>query len=264
MTLRTGYPDGAPCWADLNTPDLAGAQRFYGALLGWTFDEPDPAMGHYSTARRDGKSVVGMAPKQPGMDMPSLWSVYLKTSDADASARRIEAGGGQLLVPPMEIPGQGRMLFAFDPTGAAFGMWEPATHTGAQLFDEPGAMCWHEVNSRDGAATDAFYRSLFPYEQTQVGDGTNFDYTVWYLDGTAVGGRMQMTPDWGEVPPHWGIYFAVDNCDAAATKVAELGGKLMHGPFDSPHGRIAVVADPYGATFSVIQQPTVAPATAAT
>lgn len=260
MTQPTSrYPDGAPCWADLNTPDLDGARRFYGPLLGWTFDEPQAEMGHYMTCRRDGQSVVGIAPKMPGTEaMPSAWSVYLKSSDLDASAKQIEAGGGQLLVPPMEIPGQGRMLFAIDPTGAAFGMWEPGNHRGAERYDQPGAMCWHDINSRDGAAADAFYRGLFPFAQSQIGEGKNFDYTVWSLGDKPVCGRMLMTAEWGEVPPHWLNYFAVEDTDATVARVRELGGAVMHGPFDSPHGRIAVVADPYGAVFSVIQPPTAA------
>lgn len=252
------YAEGAPCWADLNTPDLAGAQRFYGALLGWTFDDPVPEMGDYTTCRRDGQSVAGMAPKQPGMDMPSMWSVYLKSSDLDTSARQIEAGGGTLLMPPMDIPGQGRMLFAFDPTGAAFGLWEPGNHRGAERYDAAGSLCWHEVNTRDPAAADAFYRGLFPYEQAQIGDGETFDYTMWSADGKPVCGRLKMDQAWGELPPHWLNYFAVEDCDATATKARELGGNVMHGPFDTPHGRVAVVADPYGAVFSVIQPPTAA------
>ena len=255
MTPSQSYPDGAPCWADLNTPDLAGAQRFYGDLLGWTFDEGGPEMGHYSMARKHGKTVAGIAPKQPNMDMPTVWSVYLKSGDVEDTARRISAAGGKLLMPPMDIADQGRMLLAFDPTGAAFGVWQPGVHTGAQLFDEPGAMCWHEVNTRDGAAADAFYRDLFTYEQAQIGDGTQFDYTMWSIDGKPVGGRLQMTAEWEGLPPHWVTYFAVEDTDASAARVRELGGKVMHGPFDSPHGKIAVVADPYGAVFSIISRP---------
>lgn len=255
MTQRNGYMDGAPCWADLSTPDLDGARRFYGALLGWSFDPSVAEMGNYTTARMHGGTVAAIAPKMPGMDMPTVWSVYLKTADLDATAKRFTSAGGNLQVPPMEIPGQGRMAFGFDPTGAAIGFWEPAHHTGAQRFDEPGAMCWHEVNTRDGSACDAFYRDLFPYEQQQVGDGKEFDYTVWHLDNHAVGGRMQMTDEWKGVPPHWMTYFAVDDCDACAKQAGELGGKLLHGPFDSPHGRIAVIADPWGASFSIIARP---------
>ncbi|WAS97036.1 VOC family protein [Nannocystis punicea] len=260
MTQRTGYPDGAPCWADLNATDFDGARRFYSGLFGWAFDEPVAEFGHYTTARLGGRSVVGMAPKMPGQqDMPTVWSVYLKTSDADATVRRIEDGGGKVLVPPMEIPGQGRMAFAFDSAGAAFGLWEPASHTGAQAFDEPGAMCWHEVNSREGTKADAFYRGLFGYEQQQMGDGEKFDYVVYNLEGKAVGGRMQMTAEWGDIPPHWMVYFRVADTDTSAARLTELGGKILHGPFDSPHGRIAVVSDPWGAIFSLVgPEPTAA------
>jgi uncharacterized protein len=253
MAVRTGYPDGAPCWADLSTPDLDGARRFYGALFDWTFDEPDPNMGGYANVRRGGKTVVGIAPMMEGSDMPTVWSTYLKTSDIHETARRIAAGGGNLLQPPMEIPGAGHMLFAVDATGAHIGAWQPAAHTGAQLFGEPGAMCWHEVATRDVARADAFYRGLFGYEQTQIGDGERFDFKVYKVDGQDVGGRMKMTdPEWNGIPPHWMVYFAVDDADRAAAKIRELGGKVMHGPFDSPYGRIAVVQDPYGATFSII------------
>lgn len=181
MTQASGYLDGAPCWADLNTPDLAATKRFYGELLGWTFDPGQEAMGYYSICRRDGRSVAGVAPKMPGQDWPTAWSLYLMCSDVDAAAPKIREGGGRIVCEPMDIPGQGRMLFAFDATGACFGLWQPGSHRGAELYGAPGAISWSEVNSREGTRTDAFYRSLFPYEQQQIGDGKQFDYTVWNL-----------------------------------------------------------------------------------
>lgn len=256
MTQRPEYPNGAPCWADLASPDVAASKRFYGGLLGWTFDEPVAEMGDYMMCRKHGKTVVGIAPKQPGMDMPTVWSVYLKADDVDAVARKIEASGGKLTFPPMDIPPSGRMLFGFDPTGAAFGAWQPGTHPGADLFDEPGAMCWHELNTRDAAAADAFYGGLFPYALEQIGDGEKFDYKILKLGGKPVGGRLLMTAEWDNIPPHWMTYFAVEDCDRAAAQVRELGGQVRHGPFDSPHGRIAVVADPHGAVFSIIDMST--------
>lgn len=256
MTQRPEYPNGAPCWADLASPDVEASKRFYGGLLGWTFDEPEALMGNYMMCRKDGKTVVGLAPKQQGMDMPTVWSVYLKSDDVDAIARKIEAGGGKLVFPPMDIPPSGRMLFGIDPTGAAFGVWQPGTHPGADLFGEPGAMCWHEVNTRDAAAADAFYGGLFAYELEQVGDGEMFDYKTLNLGGKPVAGRLKMTAEWDNIPPHWITYFAVEDCDRAAAQVRELGGQVRHEPFDSPHGRIAVVADPHGAVFSIIAMPT--------
>lgn len=258
MTQRTSYPEGCPCWADLSTRDLQAAFRFYGPLLGWTFDEPVAELGYYTMARKDGKLVAGLAPIQPPQpgqpDLPPMWSVYLWTPNADDAAARIGDAGGTLLLPPMEIPGAGRMLYAVDSTGAVFGAWEANHHRGSELHAEPGAMCWAEINTRDGAATDMFYKRVFGYpEQAQIGDGDGFDYSVWKAGDEDVCGRLQMGAEWGDVAPHWMLYFAIDDIDAAVQNIASLGGKLCHGPFDSPYGRIAVVNDPSGATFSLLQ-----------
>lgn len=253
MVERTGYTDGEPCWADVVAPDIEAGRRFYGAVLGWTFTEPVPEFGEYATCLKDGRPVAGISPPMPDAPpAPAAWSVYLWTGDADATTKLIEQGGGTVVVPPMEIPGQGRMAFASDPTGAAFGLWEPATHRGSELANEHGAMCWAEVNTRDGAAADAFYAGLFGYRQQQVGDGVTFDYTVWDVGGEPVVGRLAMTAEWGDLAPHWMIYFAVDDCDAAAALVTANGGEVRIAPFDSPHGRTTVVSDPNGAVLSLI------------
>ncbi len=205
MTQRTSYPEGAPCWADLSTPDLQGALRFYGPLLGWTFDEPVAEMGYYTMARKHGKQVAGLAPQQPDVPMPPMWSVYMWSNNVDDTAARLADAGGKLLMPVMEIPGAGRMMFAFDNQGAPFGAWEPGNHRGSELHAEPGAICWAEINTRDGAGTDMFYKRVFGYpEQTQIGEvGGNFDYTVWKVAGEDVAGRLLMTsPEWPEnIPP---------------------------------------------------------------
>jgi predicted enzyme related to lactoylglutathione lyase len=69
---------------------------------------------------------------------------------------------------------------------------------------------------------------------------------------------LKITKDWGEhwekIPAHWSTYIAVDDCDATAEKIKTNGGKINHGPFDAPNvGRIAMVCDPSGANFCVIQ-----------
>jgi predicted enzyme related to lactoylglutathione lyase len=152
---------------------------------------------------------------------------------------------------PMEIPGSGHMLMASDPTGAFFGVWQGTGHIGARIDTEPGTLAWSEVHTRDGAAADAFYRGLFGYELVDVGGG--IEYTVWSLAGNQVAGRMTMGAEFGpEIPPHWMAYFAVDDADAAAERATQAGGQLAQGPFDSPYGRIAIIADPHGASFSAI------------
>ena len=81
-------------------------------------------------------------------------------------------------------------------------------------------------------------------------------YTEWQVGGRSIAGGMAMDPNVpAEVPPHWLVYFAVDDTDAAVSKVQELGGQVMSPAMDSPAGRFAIVADPNGASFAVIKVP---------
>jgi uncharacterized protein len=253
MVERSGYSDGEPCWADVTAPDIEAAKRFYGDVLGWTFVETGPEFGGYVMCTSNGKNVAGMSPPQPGNEAPPAWNLYLWSNDVAATAKSITQGGGQVLMEPMEIPDNGRMTFALDPGGAAFGVWEPLGHRGSQLYGEPGAIGWAEVATRDAAAVDTFYQTLFGYEAEQMGDGETFDYVVWKIDGNPVAGRQKMTGEqWGEIPPHWMVYFCTDDTDAAARRATAAGGQIRVEPFDSPYGRITVVADPNNAVLSLI------------
>jgi predicted enzyme related to lactoylglutathione lyase len=253
MVERSGYTDGEPCWADVTAPDIEASKRFYTALLGWEYTETGPDFGDYVMAMKNGKLVAGMSPPQPGSEgMPPVWSLYLRTGDADVVAKRIEQLGGKLLVPPMAVGDTGRMVFALDPSEAAFGLWEAGQHRGAELFGEPGALTWSEVITRDSAAADAFYAGLFGYRAVQVGDGTEFDYVVYYLGDGMAAGRLKMTEQFEGIPPHWMIYFGTDDCDAAAQIAVANGGRVSVEPFDSSSGRIVVLSDPGGAAFSLI------------
>lgn len=251
MPQRHEYSDGAPCWTDLSTPDLGRAQRFYGELFGWQFDEPDPRLGGYANIRKDGKRVAGMMPMMPGQ-LATVWTVHLKSSDIDTSEQRITAAGGRVLV-KYGLPELGTTMIAVDPTGATFGVWQPGAHTGAELVDEPGAMCWHELYTRDPEAADHFYRAVFGHEQRRMeGDG-DIDYMIYSRDGQGVAGRMKMTAEFGAAPPRWETFFAVVNLDAALAKLGPLAGKSMFGPIETPYGRVAKVADPHGAMFAIIE-----------
>ena len=147
------------------------------------------------------------------------------------------------------------MLVARDPGGTATGFWQPA---GAWEFavNQPGAVIWIELSTRDAHAADRFYQRLFGYTQQQIGDGTNLDYSIWSLDGDIVLGRMRMgrtVPT--RVPPHWMVYFEVDpevGTDATLRRALALGGRLRLRPFDSFLGRVAVLDDPSEATFCLL------------
>jgi predicted enzyme related to lactoylglutathione lyase len=245
---------GTVTWVDLQTPDLEGARRFYGALLGWSFTGgDDPNTAFYVMAQLDGRNVCGMAKLGPQSKFPPMWSVYLATDDADATANRVAEAGGTVVVPPMEVMDLGRMAYFADPTGAYFGVWQARKHTGAQIVDKPGAMTWHEVYTRDIGKARAFYARVFGLEGKRL-DAAEVEYFSLHKGDRTVGGAMQITPSMPkDEPSHWNTYFAVTDVDAAAPKVAQLGGRVFAPPFDTPYGRMTAVTDPFGASFCLIQ-----------
>ena len=177
----------------------------------------------------------------------------MSVTDAAATAELVAEAGGQVLVPPMDIDGQGTMTMFADDQGARIAAWQPKAFRGAGLVNEPGCLCWNELACRDTAAAERFYGRVFGWQAdtSQMGPMT---YTEWKLDGRTVGGMAHMDENWPEgISPHWMVHFAVADCDAAAARTAELGGQVRVPPTDVPPGRFAVVADPAGAVFTIIK-----------
>jgi uncharacterized protein len=253
MSERTSYAPGTPCWIDLGTPDQDAAGEFYGALFGWELQEDENEQtGGYRVAVLRGKAIGGvMKLMQEGQ--PPAWLTYLSVEDADATVAKAREAGGVVHVDPMSVLDYGRMAVLADPTGAAFGIWQPGKNIGAGLVNEPGALSWSELNTRAPEAAKAFYGAVFGWDFEAAEFEGMGSYTTVKLDDDAIGGMLDMggrVPD--EVPPHWNVYFAVENTDAAVETAKERGGNVLVGPIEIPAGRFAVLSDPFGATFSVI------------
>ena len=252
-----GYAPGTPSWVELSSPDADASAAFYGELMGWEATEPGPAeeTGGYRMFQQDGQSVGGlMGHMQEGQ--PTAWSTYVSVADAEETAEKVRAAGGTVMVDPMDVMDLGRMAFFVDPTGAVFGVWQPKSFAGADLVNEPNSLCWNEVVTRDAEANKAFYLAVFGWDAARPSfEGAPDTYVIWELDGNPVGGMMQMTDEYfpPEVPAHWGVCFAVADCDATAAKARELGATITVEPIDSPIGRYAVIDDPQGGSFAVMQ-----------
>jgi len=247
---------GTPCWFDLTTAKPQETQPFYRRLLGWTFEDQGPEYGHYHWVRREGQVVAGFMPQTPGMiDTPGGWTVYYASDDAQADAGRIRELGGQIMVDPMPVHGLGHMLVASDPTGAVFGLWQPLEFGGSALGNEHGSATWLEVNTRDAERARDFYTRLFGATSEAMPGMEGPTYHTLKKGGQEVGGIMQMDEDhWpASIPSHWMPYFAVGDVGEAVQIAAEEGGAVQVPPFYSPYGTIAVLADPDGAVFSVIE-----------
>ncbi len=253
----TDYPPGTPSWVELSSPDVAASAAFYGELMGWSAIAPGPdeESGGYRIFAQDGASVAGLIGlMQEGQ--PTAWATYVTVADADETAQQAVAAGGSVVVEPTDVMEIGRMAYFADPTGAVFAVWQPRAFTGADLVDEPNSLAWVEVMTRDADANKAFYPAVFGWDGVRPDfEGAPETYTVWELDGKPVAGMMEMSDEYwpAEVPPHWGICFAVADCDAIVAKAAELGATITWEPMDMAIGRFAGIMDPQGASFSVMQ-----------
>jgi predicted enzyme related to lactoylglutathione lyase len=249
MPKRTSYLPGTPSYIDIGSPDPDATAAFYGALFGWKVNDLGPDAGGYKMAQLDGDDVAGIGTQQaPG---PPFWTTYFTVADADASAKQVEAAGGTVLVAPMDVMDAGRMAVCMDPNGAAFSVWQANASIGSYRVNEHGTLCWSELNTRNMETAKQFYAAVFGWTW-----GGGEDYAEFQVDGRTVGGVMPMTPDRfpPEVPEHWLTYFAVDDVDAAVTKIKELGGTTMMEPFTAGDaGKMTVAMDPQGAAFAVIQ-----------
>ncbi|MBL7260907.1 VOC family protein [Paractinoplanes lichenicola] len=239
---------GSPTWVDLGTADPVDAERFYTALFGWTSD----VAGDYITFLLRGRPVAGAGPLY-GAGQPTAWSTYIGTDDADGVAARVAAADGKVLVPPFDVQDQGRMAAFLDPGGAPFSVWEPGTMRGAELFDVPGALTWNELNTRDLDGSMAFYQAVFGW-QFRNSSMSGIPYVVAKVHETPVCGIQPMLPEeWhDDVGPHWTVYFAVPDSDAATDRALALGGSIVRPPTTLPIGRYAVLADAQGGWFAVL------------
>lgn len=257
MPRMMSYDPGTPCWVDLSSPDPVASAAFYGELFGWRArTEPVPeAAGYRLFALGDGAGeceVAAVLPLTSEGQQPA-WTTYVSVTDVDATVKAVEAAGGQVLTGPLDMLDQGRMAIFIDAAGAVIAAWQPRRFQGAALAGDRDTYCWSELVCRDIDGARAFYGEVFGWQ----GDTRPFgpsSYTEWKIDGRALAGMVQMNEQWpAEIPPHWMVYFAVDDCDACASRTAELGGTVSVRPTDIPTGRIAVLSDPHGAFFSVIK-----------
>ena len=262
MPEVTSHAIGAPSWAELSTTDEAGALAFYGALFGWE-DEANE-MGpdsYYHMQKVKGLyacSIYQQGEEERSQNVPPHWNIYFTVENVDNTMTAVTQNGGQVVFGPMDVFEAGRMAMCQDPQGAFFAIWQPKMHIGATIKHETGAMFWHELLTTDQSAALDFYISALGMERGPVMESSQ--YAMLNAGGTESAGVMQITPEMGQFPPHWTVYFGVDNVDAAVEKAQSLGATVyVPGmdivPFEGqpPIGRFAALGDPQGAAFSVFQ-----------
>ena len=248
------HAPGNFCWIELMTTDGPGAKKFYSELFGWEGnDNPIGPDMVYTIYTLNGKAVG--ASYQKGEEMkhiPTNWASYVAVTSADETAAKAKSLGANVVQEPFDAMEHGRMAVIADPTGAHFCIWQAKAHPGLGIKGELNSLCWNELLTNDTAKAIDFYTRLFGWN-TKTDTGAT-PYTEIINGEEHIGGIMQIQPQMGPMPPNWGIYIAVADCDGTVAKATSLGARTYVPPTDIPNvGRFAVLADPQGAVFNVIK-----------
>lgn len=256
MPTHTSHPPGCFNYVDLMSHGMAEARRFYTDLFGWQAAEQDTQGGPPYAMFMNGQHCVaglGEAPEEvKARGVPAAWNTYIAVADATSAVEKVVGLGGTVMMPPMPVMEAGWMAVCTDPEGAAFSLWQAKQHIGADLTCEPFSLCWNELNVRAMDRAMTFYGALFgwTFADNPAAPG---QYKLIEQDGEAIGGILQMTEEWGDMPAHWMVYFAVADLDAILAHLPDLGGKTHTPVIKIDQGRFCVISDAQGAVFTVMQ-----------
>ena len=244
-------------WYELNTTDMDAAIRFYGQVVGWTFDGATTGPQAYPHIR-DGQGHLGGLMQLPepvkAMGVPPYWVGYVEVANVDETLVKLKALGGAVHFGPMDLPGTGRFAAVADPQGAAFAIHQPEKPSAPRDARQPGAFNWHELATSDPTAAFTFYTALFGWQKLGEMDmGPMGTYLLFGMGDVQMGGMFRRPP---EMPVSaWLYYIMVADLDAALQRAKDAGGKLLNGPMPVPGGaRIVQMQDPQGAMFALVGQ----------
>ncbi|MBQ1161083.1 VOC family protein [Streptomyces sp. A73] len=267
MPEPMSYPPGAPCWADLHTPDQAASERFYTAVLGWGHLHAGPAYDHYGYATWQRHMVAGIAPFEPGThgdgEETASWIVSFATDSADELADRVAAAGGEVTHGPEDFGVLGRAVVAVDPAGAHVGFWQPRAHLGTGLYREPSALCWAELAVHDTGAADRFYEAVLGLRTTEYTAAGEEHYAAFRLPalgadeplGEAVAGRTVLGAEQSEAEPFWMPYFGTRDAKETASVARREGATVLYEGVNGEGRGVAVLRDPQGAVLALLELP---------
>ena len=250
------YKPGNFCWVELGTTNAGAAKTFYKELFGW--DYQDTAAGPdmtYTMINLNGKEIGGLYELTGEMlthGIPSHWLSYISVANADEATAQATAAGGTVMKGPFDVGEAGRMSVIQDPTGATFAVWQAKDNPGSEVYRDIGSYCWNELGTTDTQKAADFYSTLFGWGR-EAFPGP-MEYTVFKNGDEGIAGMFQITPEMGPIPPHWMVYFAVNDCDATVQKATDAGGGVIRPAENIPGvGRFAILRDPASAVFAVLK-----------
>lgn len=247
---------GQIIFEQLVTPDITAATRFYGSLFGWTFQPMQFGATEVAEAMADGHPVaVLVARPMPHGDRPqSTWLTFISTPDVNTVTHLAASNGGKVMFVPKDVPDLGREAVLVDPQGAVFAALTSSSGDPPDVLPPPGGWIWSSLVTTDPDTDAAFYQKLFGYEVFEAGDGKDAEHMILASGNYARASINPLPASRAKAKPLWVNFVRVDDADAMAAKVQSLGGRVLLPPQVDRHGgKIAIVEDPLGAPFGLME-----------
>lgn len=249
---------GSFCWIELATTDQPAAKAFYQELFGWTMvDVPigrDDFYTFFKLHDRDTGAGCTLRPEQRQLGIPPHWNLYIAVVDVDSSANKALELGANVLSPPFDVGGAGRMALVKDPTGAPFCLWQPNSQTATLVNNEEGAFCWADLMTSDRDRAAGFYAALFGWKIEKEDENSVHGYYHIKNGEDYIGGMQATEKTDPNITSHWQIYFQAEDCETKTAEAKSLGASVYLSNVRVENvGRLSVITDPQGAVFSIFQ-----------
>jgi predicted enzyme related to lactoylglutathione lyase len=250
------HHSGKMVWADLTTPDLAAAEKFYGGLFGWTFQRIRAGEVNYAVAMLDGRPVGGMVEKPipAGQHQQSAWLTFLATNNVDDGKKVAVSHGAKVLADIKSYPMRGRQCVLSDPEGAVFALLASSSGDTPDYLPATGDWIWSSLHAKDAGAEAAFYQNLLGYDVFDLPSDDGLEHLILSTDDYARASANDLARGSARRHSHWLNFVRVANTAEITAKVVAMGGRVLVEPRVDRHGgMVSVVADPAGAPFGLME-----------
>ncbi len=243
---------GKIIWHDLFTRDVVAAREFYTQLFGWRYQTYTSGDKTYTLLTHNGKSIAGIVELEPGNQNENQWLSYISVVDVKQAFGHVTANGGKVLLSPRLFHQRGELAIFTDPEGAAFGVLNSMSGDPEDVLAKPGEWIWADLLAKNPHQLTQFYQSIADYI---VVDDTRSPEANDYFLRTSGFARASVRPlPVDDILPNWLPYIRVENVMSSLMKVTQFGGRTIIEPdpglFDN---KLAVIADPTGAVFGIVQ-----------
>jgi len=254
LTTASGNPrlPGKMVWADLVTDDVIKAREFYVRLFGWKFWE----IGNYTIGANDFRPICGMFQRERPKDRPAQprWFTYISVSNVDRAKQAVTKAGGKVLAEPKKMPDRGEQAVFADTEGAMFGVVKSSAGDPEDFLAEPGDWIWVQLLSRNAKQAAEFYRVVAGYEVLANTETNRLSDYVLTSEGYARATVRNIPATNQTLQPVWLPFVRVKNVGESVELAKKLGGRALIEPkSELLQGKVAVIADPTGASIGLLE-----------